>query len=220
MSEDFVLNAEERSDVGKGSSRRLRRLVDHIPAIIYGGRKKPQSITLEHKELHRALENEAFYSHIITINVGDKSEDVILKDLQRHPAKDKVMHADFFRVSKNKKLVVKAPLHFINEDTCPGVKLEGGIVSHTVTEVEISCLPANLPEYVEVDMAEAKVGDIIHLSDLTLPEGVESVALSHGADHDLPVVSIHAPKVVSDEEEAEAAPAEAASEEKEEGSED
>jgi large subunit ribosomal protein L25 len=200
MSDDFVLNAEERNDVGKGSSRRLRRLADHIPAIIYGGKKKPQSITIPHKDIHRALSNEAFYSHVITLNIGENSEEVILKDLQRHPAKDKVLHADFLRVSKNKKLVIKAPLHFINEDTCTGVKQQGGVIAHAISELEISCLPKDLPEYIEVDMANVELDQSLHISDLTLPEGVESVALSHGEDHDLQVVSVHAPKVAAEPE--------------------
>ncbi|GAA5316395.1 MAG: 50S ribosomal protein L25/general stress protein Ctc [Candidatus Pelagadaptatus aseana] len=202
MSEDFVLNAEAREDQGKGASRRLRRLNGQVPAIVYGGKKKPANIQIPHKDLIKQLENEAFYSHIITINIGDKSEDVILKDLQRHPAKAEIMHADFLRVSKTKKLQTKVPLHFINEDSCKGVKLQGGKVSHNATELEISCLPANLPEFIEVDLADAEVGTIIHISDLKLPKGVESVELSHGADHDQAIASIAKPKGAAADEEA------------------
>ena len=202
MSNDFVLNATVREDLGKGASRRLRRLADQVPAIIYGSNKKPVSITLLHKELIKQLENEAFYSHIIELKVGEKSENVILKDLQRHPAKDKIMHADFLRVSKTKKLKTTVPLHFINEDTCQAVKLQGCSISHAMTELEISCLPANLPEYLEVDLGEAEAGQTLHISDIKMPKGVESVALSHGADHDLPVASVNKPKgsAAADEE--------------------
>jgi len=202
MSEAFVLNAEVRNDKGKGASRRLRRLADQVPAIIYGGEKEPVSVTLQHKDLIKQLENEAFYSHIITVNVGSENESVILKDLQRHPAKDKVLHADFLRVSATKKLKTTVPLHFINEDTCKGVKLEGGNISHAVTELEISCLAADLPEFIEVDMVDVEVGQIVHISDLKLPQGVESVALSHGADYDLTVATVNKPKGGAEEEES------------------
>lgn len=207
--EDFILNAEARADVGKGASRRLRREGAKLPAIIYGGRKKPENISIPHKDMVKQLENEAFYSHIITIKVGDSSQDVILKDLHRHPAKKQILHADFMRVSKTKKLHTKVPLHFLNEDTSVGVKGQGGMVSHNMTELEISCLPADLPEFIEVDLAEVQTGQIVHISDLQLPKGVESVSLSHGADHDLPVVTINKPKVGGGGEEAgEEAPAE------------
>jgi len=203
MSEDFKLLATSRSDMGKGASRRLRRLEGMIPSIVYGGTKKPMNITLEHKELMKHLEHEAFYSHIIALEIDGKSEDVILKDLQRHPAKEIVLHADFLRVSKTKKLHMQVPLHFINEDTCPGVKNEGGLVSHSATQLDISCLPANLPEFIEVDLANLNVGDNIHISDLTLPKGVESVALSHGADHDLVLAAVNKPKGAAVEESSE-----------------
>ncbi len=197
MSEDFVLHAEARDDKGKGASRRLRRLAGLVPGIVYGGTKKPTSISVNHKDLLKHLENEAFFSHIISLNIGDKAEDVILKDLQRHPAKPVVLHVDFLRVSKTKKLQTSVPLHFINEDTCIGVKQQGGNIVHSMVQLEISCLPGDLPEYIEVDLANAKIGDILHISDLTLPKGVTSVALSHGADHDLPVVSVNKPKGAS-----------------------
>ncbi|NIB40144.1 50S ribosomal protein L25/general stress protein Ctc [Pseudomaricurvus alkylphenolicus] len=204
MSEDFVLNAEIREDAGKGASRRLRRLEGQAPAIIYGGDKAPVNIQIPHKDLIKQLENEAFYSHVITINVGGDAESVLLKDLQRHPAKAIVMHADFLRVDANKKVTVKVPLHFVNEDTSKGVKLQGGKVSHNLTELEVSCLPSNLPEFIEVDLAEVEAGQIVHISDLKLPEGVTSVALSHGADHDSAVASINKPKgSAADEGEAE-----------------
>lgn len=200
MSESFEVNVELREDLGKGASRRLRRLEDRIPGIVYGAGKKPQAISLSHKEIIKHLEDEAFYSHILTLKAGKKSEKVILKDLQRHPFKPKVTHADFMRISATQKLQTSVPLHFINEEDCPGVK-EGGVVNHSYTTVEVSCLPKNLPEYIEVDMANAEMDSIVHLSDIVLPTGVEIVELSHGADHDQAVATIHKTRAaVSDTE--------------------
>ncbi len=196
--EDFIVNAEARDESGKGASRRLRRIANSVPAIIYGGNKKPQNIAINVFEMAKHLENEAFYSHLITLNVGGKSENVILKDLQRHPAKDHAMHADFLRVSKTKKLVTKVPLHFVNADTSKGVKLQGGTISHSINELEISCLPANLPEFIEIDVVDLEMGQILHISDIQLPKGVESVALNHGADHDHPIAAIQKPRGVAE----------------------
>ena len=201
MSDTFQISAEIREDMGKGASRRLRRLADQIPAILYGGKQAPTPLTIVRKDLEHALENEAFYSHVLTISVGSKKEKAILKDLQRHPAKERVMHADFLRVSDDVKIKVNVPLHFLNEETCVGVKMQGGIVQHSATDIEVQCLPGNIPEYLEVDMAEIDVGQIIHLSDIVLPEGVESVALSQGEDHDLTIASVLMPKGGLDEEE-------------------
>ena len=198
MSTDFTIHAKGREDTGKGASRRLRRLAGEVPAIVYGGKKAPAQISLSQKDITKALENEAFYSHIISLEVDGKSEDVIIKDLQRHPAKAYVMHMDFFRVSKTTKLQTRAPLHFINEEECVGVKLGGGLIAHSMTDIEISCLPKDLPEYIEVDMAEVELGATVHLSDIKLPKGVESVALSHGDDHDLPVAAVNKPKAVEE----------------------
>jgi large subunit ribosomal protein L25 len=192
--EDFILNAEARDDAGKGASRRLRRLGDRVPAIVYGGRKKPQNISVEHKELVKHLEHEAFYSHIITLSIGDSNESVILKDVQRHPSKGKILHLDLMRVSKTKKLHTRVPLHFINEDICKGVKQGGGMITHNMTDLEVSCLPGDLPEFVEVDMADVGTGEIVHISDLKLPKGVESVSLALGADHDLPIAQVNKAK--------------------------
>ena len=203
MSTDFILQAKGREDTGKGASRRLRRLAGEVPGIVYGGKKDPTKIALTHKDVAKALENEAFFSSIISLNIEGTSEDVIIKDIQRHPARKIVLHMDFFRVSKTTVLQTKVPLHFINEDTCPGVKLGGGIVAHTMTDIEIQCLPKNLPEFIEVDMAEVDLGDIVHISDIVLPEGVESVALNLGADHDLSVATINKPKAVEVEEDTE-----------------
>ena len=201
MSTDFTLQAKGREDTGKGASRRLRRLAGEIPAIVYGGKKKPAQITLVHKDVIKALENEAFYSQIVELDIDGKSEDVIVKDIQRHPAKAIVLHMDFLRVSKNTKLQTKVPLHFINEDNCVGVKLGGGLIAHSMTELEISCLPKDLPEYLEVDMENVELGQTLHISDIKLPEGVESVALSHGEDHDLPIAAVNKPKAAPVEEE-------------------
>ena len=206
MSDQFELTAELREDKGKGASRRLRRLADQVPAIIYGGKEDPKPLTLVRKDFEKALENEAFFSHVLSINVGGTTEKAILKDLQRHPAKDVVMHADFLRVDDKVAIKVHVPIHFVNEDTCYGVKMEGGMVQHQVTDIEVSCLPADIPEYIGVDMAEVKSGEIVHLTDITLPEGVTSVALALGDDHDLAVASVIPPKGGSDaDDEAEAA---------------
>jgi len=205
MSDQFELQAEVREDMGKGASRRLRRLADHVPAIIYGGSKDPQPLTLIRKDLEKALENEAFYSHVLSIKVGKTKEKAILKDLQRHPARDSVMHADFLRVDDKVAIKVNVPIHFLNEETAIGVKDQGGIVQHQTTDIEIQCLPGDIPEYIEVDMAEIETGQIVHLSDVTLPEGVVSVALALGEDHDLAVASITAPRGIDESEEDDAA---------------
>ena len=192
---DFSLNANARNDLGKGASRRLRRNADLVPAIVYGGDKAPQNIALEARELKKALENEAFYSHVIKLSIDGKKEDVLLKALQRHPAKPVIMHADFLRVVAGHEVTVHVPLHFINEDSCVGVKKSGGVISHTMTEVEVNCLPKDLPEFIEVDMAGVDLNQIVHLSDLKLPKGVSIPFLAQGPDHDLPVANVHAPRV-------------------------
>jgi large subunit ribosomal protein L25 len=209
---DFILKAINREDSGKGASRRLRRLENKVPAIVYGGKDGPVSISLEHDPLLHQLENEAIFSSIITLKIDGKSEDVLLKDLQRHPAKKIIMHADFLRVDKNQEIVVQVPLHFINEDTCVGVKMQSGRISHQANEIEIRCLPDSLPEFIEVDMAEIEVGQVVHLSDIKLPEEVVSVALSLGEEHDLSIASIAAPKAEVDDEETDANEADTSSE--------
>jgi large subunit ribosomal protein L25 len=194
MSNDFKLNVTVRDDMGKGASRRLRRLANELPAIVYGGKNPPQKISLLHKDLNHALQNEAFYSHIITLSIEGKNEEVILKDLQRHPAKPIILHADFLRVNKTQKFTTKVPIHFINEDICNGVKIGGGNITRSMTELDISCLPSDLPEYIEVDVAEVEIGQILHISDIKLPSGVESVALSYGEDRDSPIFTVNKPK--------------------------
>jgi large subunit ribosomal protein L25 len=191
---DFELNAELRADKGKGASRRLRRNADMIPAILYGAGKDPLPLTLAHKDIHKACQNEAFFSRIITIKADGNSEQAIVKDLQRHPAKDRIMHADFLRIQMNQAITVEVPLHFMNEDICLGVRQGGGNISHIMTSIEISCLPGDLPEYIEVDIAELDLGDSIHISGLKLSEGLSIPSLQQGADHDHLVVSVNAPK--------------------------
>ncbi|MEW5248136.1 50S ribosomal protein L25/general stress protein Ctc [Microbulbifer sp. 2201CG32-9] len=191
---DIKLNANARSDEGKGASRRLRRLEGRVPAIVYGGRAKPTAISLLSKDLFKALEDETFFSSVLTISIeGGKEEKVILRDLQRHPAKQILLHADFQRVSANTKVHIKVPLHFLNEESCLGVKA-GGIVSHTLNELEISAPASKLPEFIEVDLANLEIDGNIHISDIKLPSGVVSVDLSHGEDHDLVVASVHKPR--------------------------
>ena len=198
---NFTLNAVVRSDLGKGASRRLRRLEGTTPAIVYGLGKAPVSITLEQRELLLKLENEAFYTHILELNVeGGEKEQVILKALQRHPYKPIVMHADFQRVDESCEVVVHVPIHFINEANCKGVKTGGGMIQHHLSEVEVRALPSQLPEFITVDMIAMAKGDTVHLSDLKLPAGAKIVALTKGADHDTGVVSVVAPKGAAAEE--------------------
>ena len=200
MSTNFTINAKSREDTGKGASRRLRRLTGEVPAIIYGGKKDAEKISILHKDITKALENDAVYSSIISVSIDGKAEDTIIKDIQRHPAKQIILHMDFLRVSKTTKLQTRVPLNFINEDICVGVKLGGGLIAHTMTDIEVSCLPRDLPEAIDVDMAEVDVGQIVHLSDLTLPDGVESVSLSQGADYDLTVATVSKQKAVEIDE--------------------
>ena len=209
MGTTFELHGELREDKGKGASRRLRR-TGKVPAVLYGGKGEPRAIALDHTELMHQLENEAFYSHILTIKVGDKKQEAILKDLQRHPARRAVLHADFQRIVADEKLRTNVPLHFVNEDTAKGVREGGGVISHLATDVEISCLPKDLPEYIDVDVSALDIDEMMKLSDLTLPEGVELVELSYGADHDQPVVAISRPRKEEVDTEGEEAPEEGA----------
>lgn len=199
----FTLDAEIREDLGKGASRRLRH-TDKVPAVVYGGEKPAVSITLDHSKVLHAQEHEAFYSHILTLNIDNTSQQVILKDVQRHAFKPKILHMDFLRVDADHAITTTIPLHFINEETAEAVKMHGGVVSHTISEVEISCLPQDLPEFIEVDVAKCEMGSALHLSDIDVPKGVTLVELTKGEDHDQPVVSIKAPKAAADEDDSEA----------------
>ncbi|MBA2653662.1 MAG: 50S ribosomal protein L25/general stress protein Ctc [Gammaproteobacteria bacterium] len=198
MSETYELTAETRAENGKGSSRRMRRLENKFPAIIYGGDKNPEMVSLDHNTFVHALENEGFYSHILTLSIGGKKEKVVLKDLHRHPSKPKILHADFLRVSAKTKITMNVPLHFKGEEVSPGVKTQGGIVSHLMSDIEVRCLPGNLPEFIEIDLSGLSIGDAIHLSELKLPKGVEITALAQGKEFDQPVVSIHKPSVAEE----------------------
>ena len=200
--EEFELNCTVRTDLGKGASRRLRRLNDDIPAVLYGGGEDPVSLTIAHKDIAKATENEAFFSHIITLNVGKKKQKAVIKALQRHPAKAILMHADFQRVSDKVQITVNVPIHFLNEDKCAGVKTGGGSIIKTLNEIEIHCFPKDLPEFIEVDMLLLGIGEAVHLADITLPTGVASVALA--ADNNLTVATVQAPR--AEVEEAAAAP--------------
>ena len=205
MAVSFELNAEPRSDTGKGASRRLRR-AGKVPAIIYGGDMAPEALTLSHNEVLRNLEHEAFYSHILTVRSGGNEMQAILRDLQRHPSKAIVMHMDLQRVIATEKLWTNVPIHIVGENVAPGVKA-GGLVSHDLTDVEVECFPKDLPEYIEVDISSLEVGDSIHLSGLKVPDGVTLTELERGDDHDISVVSIHAKRIVEEEEEGVEAPA-------------
>jgi len=185
----FELEAESRSDMGKGASRRLRR-DGKVPAVIYGGGEDPQSITLVHSEILKRLDHEAFYSHILTVSVDGKPGNAVLRDMQRHPAKPVIMHMDFQRIDESKPIRVHVPLHFIGEDVAPGAKA-GGLITHELIEVALDVLPRHLPEFIEVDVSSLEVGESLHLSDLPLPAGGSLVELARGEGHDLPVVSIH-----------------------------
>ena len=200
MSTNFVINARSREDTGKGASRRLRRQSGEVPAIIYGGKKHAEKISILHKDITKALENEAVYSSIISLSIDGKAEDTIIKDIQRHPAKQVILHLDFLRVSKTTKLQTRVPLNFLNEDICVGVKMGGGLIAHTMTDIEVSCLPKDLPESIDVDMEQIDIGQIVHLSDIKMPSGVESVSLSQGAEYDLTVATVNKQKAADIEE--------------------
>ena len=182
MQETFEIVAVSRSDEGKGASRRLRRQ-GMVPGIIYGGGKAPEMIATKHNELLHHLEHEAFYSHILKVKMGGGEQNVVLKDLQRHPAKPFLLHFDLLRVSQTDRIKMQVPLHFLGENNAPGVKA-GGQISHVIVDVEVVCQAKDLPEFIDVDVTEMNVGDVLHLSDIKLPPGVEIVALAQGAEYD------------------------------------
>lgn len=196
MTNNLQLNAEKRNNGNKGVNRRLRD-DNKIPAVIYGAKKEPQALALKLNEVIKALENEEYFSQIITLNVDGKPEQVVLKDLQRHPYKAKIMHMDFMRIRASEKITMPIPLHFIGEDIAPGVK-QGGIISHSISEVEVRCLPADLPKNIEVDMSNMELNDIVHLSDLKLPKTVELTALSLGEEYNQPVATVHMARIAEE----------------------
>ncbi|WP_438970626.1 50S ribosomal protein L25/general stress protein Ctc [Methylophaga sp.] len=205
----FEVQAEARTDEGKGASRRLRH-AGQIPAVVYGAGKEPVSISINHNQFLRHLDEEAFYAHILTLDIAGKKDQVVLKDLQRHPANDnKIIHADFLRIDAKHEMTMTVPVHFLGEEIAPGVK-DGGQVSHMITEVEIACLPKDLPEYIEADISGLEMDGSLHLTELALPKGVSLTALTHHQDEDLEegerstydqaVASIHMPRVQEVEE--------------------
>ncbi len=183
MSDVIHLNAELRSDSGKGASRRLRR-EGLVPAIVYGGDRDPAQVSIKHNEFIHELENDSIYTQVIELRVGDKRQEVILRDLQRHPYKNKVLHADFYRIDQNKTIHITVPIHVANAEECVGVKSDGGMLTQIVSEVEIIALPKNLPEYLEVDALNLHLGETLHLTDIPMPEGVQLVALAYIDEED------------------------------------
>jgi large subunit ribosomal protein L25 len=205
----FELSAEPRNDQGKGASRRLRHS-GKVPAILYGAHVEPTRLALEHHKLLALVSDEKFYSSIISINVGAQKQPVIVKDVQMHPARNAIVHVDLQRVLENEKIRLHVPIHFKGEAAAPGVKTQGGVVSHHMADMEVVCLPKDLPEYIELDLSAMNLNDSLYLNEVKVPAGVTISALAHGANP--PVVSIHAPRVAEPEPtaEAEAAPAEGA----------
>ncbi len=203
MSQPIEINASLRTELGTGASRRLRRLGEQVPGIIYGGDQAPQPVTLSANEFTKAMQQEAFLSQIVNVRVEGTQQQALVRDLQLHPVNERVLHVDFLRVEADRPIQTNVPLHFVNEAKCVGVRTGGGSIAHNLVDVEISCLPKDLPEFIEVDVAELEVGHALHLSDLQLPQGVTLVALGYGEDHDIPVVSVQAPRggAAQDEEE-------------------
>ncbi len=206
MSDTIHLIAEPRSDSGKGASRRLRHQ-GLIPAIVYGGDSDPEQISIAHNKFMHELDHETIYTQVVELQVGDKTEEVILRDLQRHPYKNKVLHADFFRIDKNTPIKIVVPIHVLNAEECVGVKMDGGMMTQVVTEIEIIALPKDLPEYLEIDAENLHLGESLHLSDIKMPAGVEITAMlnieeTEHDDHDLGVLSVvktRAEEVIEDE---------------------
>ncbi|MCK5189691.1 MAG: 50S ribosomal protein L25/general stress protein Ctc [Methylococcales bacterium] len=198
MSSVFEFDAVSRANAGTSGAKGIRRN-GNIPDVIYGGSSEPELIELSHNVIAKKLANEAVYSHVLQLNVGGKVQNAILKDMQRHPAKDTIIHMDFMRVNMNEKIKVHVPLHFINEETSVGVKA-GGVVTHSMVEIEVTCLPGDLPEYIEVDLESVDIGGSVHLTDIAVSEGVEILALTHGEDHNLPVAQIVKTRIAASED--------------------
>jgi large subunit ribosomal protein L25 len=209
MSDNISLNVEPRSDSGKGASRRLRHQ-GLVPAIVYGGKFDPVQISIAHNEFLHELDKETIYTQVVDLKMGGKVQEVILRDLQRHPYKNKILHADFFRIDKNTPIKVVVPVQVNNTEECVGVKMDGGMLTQLVTEIEIIALPKDLPEYLEIDALELHLGDILHLTDIQVPEGVEIVSLTHHEEVEdiehsdlnvgvLSVVKTRAEEIIDDE---------------------
>ncbi len=202
MAEKFDLIADYREDTGKGASRRLRHQ-GKVPAVIYGAGRPARSLTFDHNKVIQQLESESFYSSVLNIKVGDKSQAAILKDLQRHPSKPQVMHLDFQRIVEDEVIRMNVPIHLLGADVAVGVKQGGGKVSQMRTEVEVVCLPKDLPEYLELDISELELDGLMYMADVPLPDGVEIPELAQEADQIQPIVSIHVIKEIVIEEEVE-----------------
>ncbi|MFL2875396.1 MAG: 50S ribosomal protein L25/general stress protein Ctc [Pseudohongiellaceae bacterium] len=209
--DEFTLVAESRGDMGKGASRRLRKS-EMVPAIVYGAKKAALSIQLKHSDVLKSSSQESFYSQILDLSIDGKVERVVLKDMQRHPYKPFVMHMDFQRVDESAALTIRIPVHFLNEEDCIGVKQEGGVIARLMTEIEITCLPKDLPEFIEVDVANLSVGDAVHLADLVLPDGVEITSITSGGDGAAAIVQVAMPRMVEEEEEPDSEEVEGADE--------
>ena len=188
---EFELAAEARESYGRAGSRRLRT-AGKVPAVVYGGGRPPNSVTLDHNALIHQMEHEAFYTSILTLKVGKESESVIVKDVQRHPYRHQIVHLDLQRVRADEEITLNVPVHYLNEESSVGVKTQGGLVEHLMSDVEVSCLPKDLPEFLAVDVTDVTLDQIVHLSDIKLPQGVKLVALEHGSDH--AIFAIHAPR--------------------------
>jgi large subunit ribosomal protein L25 len=197
---NFEIQAELREVTGTSASRRLRREQGLTPGIVYGAGQEVAQVTMLLKDLNKSFEDESMFSHIIKLNIAGKVEDVMIKDVQRHPFRPIIMHVDFLRVNNDTIIKQHIPLHFTNEDTCKGVKLQGGKITHVFSDVEVICAAGVLPEFIEVDMIDAEVGTILHLSDLKLPEGVKILALTYGSDHDASVVNVAIPKGAAEDD--------------------
>ncbi len=197
---DFTIVATKRDDLGKGASRRLRH-AKQVLGIVYGADKEPVPFQIPHNELDKLLRHEAVYSSILDLELDGNKEAVVLKDMQRHPHKNIVMHIDLMRIDTSHKLTLNVPIHFLNEETCVGVKKNGGIIDHLINDIEVSCLPSDLPEFIEIDVQALDIDDAIHLGDIKLPEGVEIASLIHGGDPMQSVVSVHKPRVISIDDE-------------------
>ena len=205
------INAVKRDVKGTGASRRARR-AGNVPGVVYGGGKDAVNLEMNHKELFLQFRHEAFHASILDLILDGKKESVLLRDYQMHPVRNTIQHIDFQRVSATEKIHVKVPFHYINADIAPGVKLGGGIVAHILTEAEVSCLPKDLPEFVEVDLAGLEMGNSVHLSQITLAKGVEFVALAHGNDAAVAAIAKTRGGISDDAEDAPAAPAAAPAE--------
>lgn len=203
MPDLMTIDASQRDGVGTSTARRIRNQRDQVPGVLYGGGEAPIHFTIDYRRIAKAVEDEAFFSQVLSLTLGDMSIQVVLRELQRHPATERVVHVDFLRVQEDRELQVAIPFHFLNEEACIGVKLNGGMVSKNLTEIQVSCLPRDLPEFIEIDLEDLDIGDAVHLSDIELPPGVSFVVLTHGDGRDDQIVNVHMPRGMALDEEEE-----------------